>query len=51
MRKVAGWQLNGKLICLQNVQRRAFSDPDPDRICVLGKVLDFEKARRGQERV
>ena len=43
MRKVAGWQLNGKLICLQNVQRRAFNDPDPDRVCVLGTVLDFEK--------
>jgi hypothetical protein len=43
MRKVAEWQLNGKLICLRNVQRRAFNDPDPDRICVLGKVLDFEK--------
>ncbi len=42
MRKVAEWQLNGKLICLDNVLRRAFTDPDPDRICVLGTVLDFE---------
>ena len=43
IRKVAGWQLNTKLICLKNVQRRVFTDPDPDRICVLGTVLDFEK--------
>src|SRR5204863_6535593 len=43
IRKVAGWQLYTKLICLKNVQRRVFNDPDPDRICVLGTVLDFEK--------
>jgi hypothetical protein len=43
LRKVAEWQLNGKLICLKNVKRRVFEDPDPDRICVLGTVLDFEK--------
>jgi len=43
IRKVAGWTLNTKLICLKNVQRRVFTDPDPDRICVLGTVLDFEK--------
>jgi hypothetical protein len=41
--KVAGWLLNGKLICLKNVQRRVFQDPDPDRVCVLGTILDFEK--------
>ena len=35
--------LNGKLVCLRNVKRRTFADPDPDRICVLGTVLDFEK--------
>ena len=43
IRKVAEWQLNVKLICLGNVKRRVFDDPDPDRICVLGTVLDFEK--------
>ena len=43
MRKVAEWQLNGKLICLSNVKRRVFTDADPDRVCVLGTVLDFEK--------
>jgi hypothetical protein len=43
IRKVAGWLLNGKLICLKNVKRRVFNDPDPDRVCVLGRVLDFEK--------
>jgi len=43
IRKVAEWQLNVKLICLDNVKRRVFDDPDPDRICVLGTVLDFEK--------
>src|SRR5262249_21189577 len=35
--------LNSKLICLKNVKRRVFDDPDPDRVCVLGRVLDFEK--------
>jgi hypothetical protein len=43
IRKVAGWMLTGKLVCLNNVKRRVFTDPDPDRICVLGTVLDFEK--------
>ena len=43
LRNVAGWMLNGKLVCLKNVKRRVFADPDPDRICVLGTVLDFEK--------
>ena len=43
LRNVAEWMLNGKLICLKNVKRRVFTDPDPDRICVLGTVLDFEK--------
>jgi len=43
LRKVAEWLLKHKLICLQNVQRRVFDDPDPDRVCVLGAVLDFEK--------
>ena len=27
IRKVAEWQLNTKLICLKNVQRRVFTDP------------------------
>jgi len=48
IRKVAQWLLNTKLICLKNVQRRVFPDPDPDRICVLGTVLDFEKV--GEEK-
>jgi hypothetical protein len=48
LRKVAEWLLNGKLICLNNVKRRVFDDPDPDRICVLGTVLDFEKV--GQDK-
>jgi hypothetical protein len=43
LRKVAGWLLNGKLICMQNAKRRVFSDPDPDRVCVLGTILDFEQ--------
>jgi len=43
LRKVAGWLLHGKLICLQNAKRRVFSDPDPDRVCVLGTILDFEQ--------
>lgn len=43
IRKVAGWMLNTKLICLKNVKRRVSNDPDPDRVCVLGRVLDFEK--------
>ena len=43
LRNVAEWMLNGKLVCLRNVKRRVFVDPDPDRICVLGTVLDFEK--------
>ena len=43
LRKVAGWLLNGKLICMKNAQRRIFNDPDPDRVCVLGTVLDFEQ--------
>src|SRR5260370_930918 len=43
MRKVAEWQLNGKLVCLSNVKRRVYTDPDPDRVCVVGTVLDFEK--------
>ena len=48
MRKVAEWQLYGKLICLKNVKRRVFDDPDPDRICVLGTVLDFERPDEGK---
>lgn len=48
LRKVAGWMLNGKLICLSNVKRRVFDDPDPDRICALGTVLDFEKVGEGK---
>lgn len=43
LRRVAEWLLTGKLICLSNVQRRVFTDPDPDRVCVIGRVLDFEK--------
>ncbi len=43
LRKVAEWLLMHKLICLKNVKRRVFDDPDPDRICVLGAVLDFER--------
>lgn len=43
MRKVAEWQLNGKLVCLSNVKRRVYTDPDPDRVCVVGTVLDFEQ--------
>ena len=42
LRKVAEWLLNRKLICLKNAKRRVFDDPDSDRICVLGAVLDFE---------
>jgi len=43
IRRVASWQLNGKLICLKNVKRHVFDDPDSDHICVLGSVLYFEK--------
>ena len=43
LRKVAGWLLNGKLICMKNAKRRIFNDPDSDRVCALGTVLDFEK--------
>ena len=43
MRKVAEWQLNVKLVCLSNVKRRVYTDPDPERVCVVGTVLDFEK--------
>lgn len=43
MRKVAEWQLTLKLVCLSNVKRRVYVDPDPDRVCVVGTVLDFEK--------
>ena len=43
LRKAAEWLLKHKLICLKNVKRRVFDDPDPDRVCVLGTVLDFEK--------
>ena len=43
LRKVAEWQLTVKLVCLKNVKRRVYSDPDPDRVCVVGTVLDFEK--------
>lgn len=43
LRKVAWWMLNGKLICMNNLKRRVFNDPDPDRLCVVGSVLDFEK--------
>ena len=43
LRKVAEWLLTRKLICLKSVKRRVFDDPDPDRVCVLGTVLDFEK--------
>ena len=50
IRKVAEWQLNGKLICLKNVRRRIFEPvfPDPDRLCVLGTVLDFEAVGEGK---
>jgi len=48
LRKVAEWLLTRKLICLKNVKRRVFDDPDPDRICVLGVVLDFEVVGEGK---
>lgn len=48
LRKVAGWLLNGKLICMENAKRRMFDDPDPDRVCALGTVLDFEQV--GEEK-
>jgi hypothetical protein len=48
LRRVAEWLLTGKLICLKNVQRRVFTDPDPDRVCVIGRVLDFEQVGEGK---
>ena len=43
LRKVAEWLFTRKLVCNKNVKRRVFDDPDPDRVCVLGAMLDFEK--------
>ena len=43
LRKVAGYLLHRKLVCMQNAKRRVFNDPDPERVCVVGSVLDFEK--------
>jgi hypothetical protein len=49
LRRVADWMLHAKLICLSNVKRRVFvNDPDTDRICVLGSVLDFERVGEGK---